>query len=990
MPSIYFSRVNDSLGFELWVTDGTPEGTRLVKNINPTDSSSPGLLTSVNGKLFFLANDGAHGTELWRSDGTETGTVMVADSVPGTASPDARLLTAAGNTLFYIADDGTHGDELWASDGTAAGTGMVKDINPSGNSFAAGDLNDIANVNGTLFVDANDGTHGEALWKSNGTAAGTVLVKDVDTLEAFTPFQGSLFFSASDSTHDAQLWKSGGTPGTTFAVQDGGSGTKAFGPTDLTDVNGTLFFAALNGFASHIALWKSDGTAQGTEIVKDFGFIGFNSVGSLINVNGTLFFFADDRIDANNPNHGNELWKSDGTAGGTVLVKDINPTGNSGGSFENMVAVGGLLYFTANDGTHGVELWKSDGTANGTVMVKDISTSGSSNPYNLVNVGGTLFFGANDSGNGLWKSDGTEAGTIKVADGLISSSSVHSKVFVVADDALVGGPGNDTLTGTSGPDLIEGFGGADTIYGLGGDDILYGNSRADDGKLLAATDDAMSGDVIYGGDGNDMIRGNQGTDHLYGEAGVDTIFGGRQSDFVYGGDGDDFLYGDGSDDNLESGDDLLDGGTGQDTMTGGPGNDRFVFAPGYGADTITDFTTGAGTPDKIVLSPFAGLHSLSDVLAVTSQQGADAVINFGNGDTLTLLGAQKANLSADDFVLEFFGQPAVKLAAFNPANGWTSDDQFPRALADVNGDGSADIVGFGNGGVYVSLANGDGSFAGQAIKLAAFNPANGWTSDNAFHRELADVNGDHLADIIGFGNAGVLVSLATGGGNFAAPEVKLSAFNPANGWSSDDAFHRELADVNGDGLADIIGFGNPGVLVSLATGGGNFAAPEVKLAAFNPANGWTSNDQFPRELADVNGDGMADIVGFGNGGVYVALATGGGNFAPFNIELAAFHPANGWNSNNQFPRELADVNGDGMADIVGFGNGGVYVAVATGGGHFASPIIDIAAFNPANGWSSDDAFPRGLADVNHDGSADIVGFGNPGVLVALAHDFLLS
>jgi hypothetical protein len=335
----------------------------------------------------------------------------------------------------------------------------------------------------------------------------------------------------------------------------------------------------------------------------------------------------------------------------------------------------------------------------------------------------------------------------------------------------------------------------------------------------------------------------------------------------------------------------------------------------------------------------------------------------------------------------------VRLAgAFNPANGWTSQDQFPRHLADVNGDGSADIVAFGNGGVYVALANGDGSFAAASITLAGtFNPGNGWTSDDAFHRELADVNGDHMADIVGFGNGGVYVSLATGGGNFAPFSINLAAFNPSNGWTSQDQFPRELADVNGDGMADIVGFGNGGVYVSLATGGGNFAAQKIGLAgAVNPGNGWTSQDQFPRELADVNGDGRADIVGFGNGGAYVALATGDGNFATPIIGLAALNPANGWTSQHQFLRELADVNHDGMADIVGFGNGGVYVAVATGGGHFAAPIVDIAAFNPGNGWTGQDAFPRELADVNHDGSADIVGFGNPGVLVALANDFHLT
>jgi len=162
--------------------------------------------------------------------------------------------------------------------------------------------------------------------------------------------------------------------------------------------------------------------------------------------------------------------------------------------------------------------------------------------------------------------------------------------------------------------------------------------------------------------------------------------------------------------------------------------------------------------------------------------------------------------------------------------------------------------------------------------LAAFNPANGWTSNDHYPRMLADVNGDGMADIVGFGNAGVLVSLATGGGNFAAPEVKLlGAFNPANGWNSDSAFHRELADVNGDGMADIVGFGADGPIVSMATGGGHFAAPVMGNDKFGynaSAGGWASQDLYPRALGDVNGDGAADIIGFAHDGVLEALSNG--------------------------------------------------------------------------------------------------------------------
>jgi hypothetical protein len=144
-------------------------------------------------------------------------------------------------------------------------------------------------------------------------------------------------------------------------------------------------------------------------------------------------------------------------------------------------------------------------------------------------------------------------------------------------------------------------------------------------------------------------------------------------------------------------------------------------------------------------------------------------------------------------------------------------------------------------------------------------------------------------------------------------------------------------------------------------------------------------------MADVNGDGMADIVGFGSAGVYVALAKGGGSFAALNFELAAFAPgAGGWDSQDKYPRLLADVNGDGMADIVGFKDAGVYVSLAKGGGAFADPSFELGAFaSGAGGWNSQDLYPRQLADVNHDGNADIIGFGYTGVYEALSNGFHL-
>jgi ELWxxDGT repeat protein len=411
---IYFSANDGAHGNELWKSDGTAAGTVMVADVNPGSAgSNPANLTNVNGTLFFTANDGSHGTELWKSDGTASGTVMVADINPGSAGSNPSSLTKVNGTLFFAANDGTHGDRLWKSDGTAAGTVMVSAVGPSS-------PGDITNVNGTLFFAANDATHGWELWKSAGTAAGTVLVKDIDPGSAssdpsgLTNVNGTLFFVANDGTHGWELWKSDGSAAGTVLVKDIEPGSAGSSPSQLTNVNGTLFFGANDG-THGLHLWKSDGTAAGTVMVEDINPIGSSYPSDLTNVNGTLFFTAYD------PSIGTELWKSDGTTAGTTLVKDVYPGGIRGVFYDNygdpvytyavnssnpinLTNVNGTLFFTANDGT-GDDLWQSDGTFAGTVFVGNINPSGNNAyPSNFTNANGTLFFSADDGthGNELW------------------------------------------------------------------------------------------------------------------------------------------------------------------------------------------------------------------------------------------------------------------------------------------------------------------------------------------------------------------------------------------------------------------------------------------------------------------------------------------------------------------------------------------------------------------------------------------------------------
>jgi len=436
--TLFFTTDDGVHGTELWKSDATSAGTVMVKDINPTGSSSPYYLTNLNGALYFRADDGVHGTELWKSDGSQVGTTLVKEINPaGNANPVA--LTKVNNTIYFKANDGVHGDELWKTNGTENGTVLVKDINPgSGSSLASS--TSFLEMNGTLYFLADDGINGTELWKSDGTEAGTMLVKNIAlgsasvSIGTMITIDGVLYFTPNDGVNGAELWKSDGTETGTVLVKDINPGTGSATPSQFLKVSGFVYFVATNS-ANGKELWRTDGTEAGTMLVKDIRVgTGSSSPNNLTELNGSLYFTANDGA------NGTELWKSDGTDTGTILVKDIYPGTNSSTpvylSNEN-----GILYFNANDGVHGGELWKSDGTEAGTMLVMDIDPgSGSSSiPERLKNVNGELYFKARNNVNGyeLWKTDGSEAGTVLVKDIYAGTADSYPQYLTTLNEGLI-------------------------------------------------------------------------------------------------------------------------------------------------------------------------------------------------------------------------------------------------------------------------------------------------------------------------------------------------------------------------------------------------------------------------------------------------------------------------------------------------------------------------------------------------------------------------
>ena len=496
---VLFSAAADAVdtGLELWITDGTATGTKLLKDLYPGPSgSAPTNLTKLgNGKVIFSASDGTSNGNLWVSDGTATGTIRFANIFgPNNGNSLAQFTPFGVNkTVFTALDFGPgKGNVMWITNGTEGGTTLLKAF---GNGPTPTFLTDLGN--GRLVFAATDSATGTEVWVTNGTAAGTVMVKDINpgggygvTSTVDSKFlalgNGRAIFRGNDGTHGNEIWVTDGTAKGTKMLADIAVGANGSNVANFYALgNGKALFAASNG-TSYSLLYITDGTTAGTKLLKDLG-VGVNGAPSNFYQlpNGKVLFSGITQA------NGAELWITDGTAAGTKLLKDTAP-GSPGEGVSGFAALSGNKVVFSADG----ELWVSDGTASGTRLVLDITPGlqDKSRPTQFTSLGdgrATFVFGYDPAkGQELWVTDGTAAGTKVLQDIAPGGASSNPSIPVVL-------PAAGVLTGTARADTLTGSGIANKLYGRAGADTLSGKG---------------GGDVLYGGLGKDTLTGGAGKD----------------------------------------------------------------------------------------------------------------------------------------------------------------------------------------------------------------------------------------------------------------------------------------------------------------------------------------------------------------------------------------------------------------------------------------------------------------------------------------------
>lgn len=336
------------------------------------DGSGPQFTNAVqkDGNLYFIATPEST-SALYKTNGTTAGTQKLIGN--GTEFFATYILDFIGDELLFWGGNFTDGTALYKTDVSGSYT-LVKTFStqPFGSY-----LTPFIKVGNIIYFIGNDDVNGYELWKTDGTTVGTALVKDINPGYAssflttnFTALGNTIFFNAGDSAYGAELWKSDGTEAGTVMVKDiepnNSMGLYYFGsnPTFLTTLNDKVYFSAYRALDGR-ELWESDGTEGGTQLVKDLN-TGDSNPSELTLYNNQLYFIG-------RHTEGNVLYKTDGTHAGTNPVKLPS---QGGAEIESKLAIfKNKLAFLGTDNNSNSYVWLSDGTASGTNKISNESSS---------------------------------------------------------------------------------------------------------------------------------------------------------------------------------------------------------------------------------------------------------------------------------------------------------------------------------------------------------------------------------------------------------------------------------------------------------------------------------------------------------------------------------------------------------------------------------------------------------------------------------------
>jgi ELWxxDGT repeat protein len=485
--AIYFNANNGSTGTALWRSTGTSAGTVMLKELT-LDKTEHEMhdMTVINTRFYWLLwNSPLALREVWVSDGTSAGTRLVT-TFENRETP-ARF-TYMNNKVFYFSSywdqeiygpiqqlcsinpDGSGWREIWKMETPFS---MADEDNFSWS------LEMIAFKNAIIFPGVRGPMEGYKLLKTNGSETGLNVIFDT-----YKPTQSSfpttmvknnsgVYFQTQDNAWEKEhFWRTDGTTTGTVEIQT------MPGIGNVIDVNNTIYLSG-RGDNGNWQLWKTDGRAAGTMLLKEIPGIGYEEEGMLVNVDGTLFFYnllgqlwksdgtpastillktfpSIQRIAASgsiayimvtNASGGEELWKSNGLSGGTVKVKTIRSVaGPSTSNYLTTATLGNIFYFAGDDGVHGRELWRTDGTDAGTFMVKDISTGNNEDNsmgiWRVTMFNHAIYINAKEADGkiSLFRSDGTNAGTNKIydSDRIVEFMPYNDQLLFISDGDYAG------------------------------------------------------------------------------------------------------------------------------------------------------------------------------------------------------------------------------------------------------------------------------------------------------------------------------------------------------------------------------------------------------------------------------------------------------------------------------------------------------------------------------------------------------------------------